>query len=47
MGGACSTYGGEERCTQGFGLKSERKRPLGRTWRRWKNTIKMDIQGVV
>ena len=22
VGGACSTYGGEERCTQGFGGKT-------------------------
>jgi len=28
-GGACSTYGGEERCTQGFGGETEEKIPLG------------------
>jgi len=28
MGEACSTYGWEERCIQGFGGKSEGKRPL-------------------
>ena len=28
MGGACSTYGGKERCAQGYG---------GETW--WKETI--------
>jgi hypothetical protein len=27
MGGACSTYGGKERCIQDFG--GERRRPLG------------------
>jgi len=26
MGGACNTYGGEERCTQGFGGKTLRAR---------------------
>ena len=30
MGGACSTYGEEERLIQGFGGQSEGKRPLGR-----------------
>jgi hypothetical protein len=28
-------------------VKSERKRPLGRPRRRWKNNIKMDLQEVV
>jgi len=44
MGGACSTYGGEERRIQGFGGKPEGKRPLGRPRRRWENNIKMDFQ---
>jgi hypothetical protein len=30
MGGACGTYEGEKRCTQGFGGNTERKRLLGR-----------------
>jgi len=34
MGGACSTYGGEERCIEGFGGKRDEKRPLGRYGRR-------------
>jgi hypothetical protein len=34
LGGACSTYGGEERCVQGFGWEREEKRPLGRPRRR-------------
>ena len=29
MGGACSDYGGEERCTQGFGGETRGK---GSTW---------------
>ena len=29
-GGACSAYGGEERCIQGFGGAPELKIPLGR-----------------
>ena len=28
MGGACSTYGGEKRCTQCFGGETWVKRPL-------------------
>jgi len=42
MGGACSSYWGEERCLQGFG----RERPLGRSWRRWEENIKMYLQEV-
>jgi hypothetical protein len=30
MGGACGTYGKEERCVQDFGWEPEGKRPLGR-----------------
>ena len=44
MGGACGTYGGKERCTQGFGGKPEGKRPLGRPRRRWEDNIKIDLQ---
>jgi hypothetical protein len=36
MGGACSTYGDEERCIQ----KPEEKR------RRWENNVKKNIQEV-
>ena len=46
MGGACSAYGGEERCIQGFGGKPEGKRPLGRPRRRWKDNIKMELEEV-
>ena len=44
MGWACSAYGGEESCTQGFGGKSEGKRQLGRSRLKWENHIKMDLQ---
>ena len=46
MSRACSTYGGEERCTQVFVGKPEGKRPLGRPMNRWEDNIKMDIQEV-
>jgi len=46
MGGACSAYGGDERRVRGFGGKTERKRPLRRPRRRWKDNIKMDLQEV-
>jgi hypothetical protein len=35
---------GEERCKQVFGGKPQEKRPLGRSRRRWKDSIKMDLQ---
>jgi hypothetical protein len=31
MGGACSTYGGEERCIQGFGGETWGKETTGET----------------
>jgi len=44
MGGACSTYGGEERrILMG---KPEGKRPLGRLRPRWDYNIRMDLQEV-
>ena len=46
MDGACSAYGGEERCIQDFGGKTEGKRPLGRPRRRWEDNIRMDLQEV-
>jgi len=46
MGGACSAYGGEERCVQGFGGEPEGKRPVGRPRRRWEDNIMMDLQEV-
>jgi len=46
MGRACTTYRAEYRCIQGFGGKSEGKRPFGRPRRRWDDNIKMNIQEV-
>jgi hypothetical protein len=43
MGGACGTYGGEEKVLVG---KPEGNRPLGRLRRRWEDNIKMDLQEV-
>ena len=47
MGGACSTYGSEERRIQDLVEKPEVKRPLWRHRHRWEDNIKMDLQGVV
>jgi len=44
MYGVCSTYGGEQRCVQGFGGKPEVKRPLGRPRHRREDNIKMGFQ---
>ena len=44
MGGACGTYVGGQRSVQGFGGKSEGKRPLARPRRRWEDNVKMDLQ---
>ena len=41
MDGACSTYGGEERCIQGFGGV---RIPFGRSRRRWVHNNKIDLQ---
>jgi hypothetical protein len=46
MGGACSTYGGEEKCMQNFVGKPEVKMPFGRSRSRWEGIIKMDLQEV-
>ena len=46
MGAACSTYGGEARCIQGFGGKTKGERPAGRSRRRWVYNIKMNLQDV-
>jgi hypothetical protein len=43
MGGACSAYGEEERCTQGFGGETCGKEPLRRPRLRWNDNIKIDI----
>jgi hypothetical protein len=46
MGGACSTHGTYEECTQKFSRKTGSKRRFGRRGRRWKNNIKMDLKGI-
>jgi len=46
MGDACSMYGGEERCIQGFGGETRGEEPLGRNRNRWKDNIKTDLQDV-
>ena len=46
MGGACSTYGGEEKCVQELVWKPEGKRPRGRPKLRWEDNIKTDLQEV-
>jgi hypothetical protein len=50
VGGACGTYGGEERRgAYTFFLvgKSEGRRPLGRPSRRWEDNIKMYLKAIV
>jgi len=44
LGGVCGTVGGKEKFTQGFDLKAEGRRPLGRYRLRRKNSIKVDLQ---
>jgi hypothetical protein len=46
MGGAFSTYRGEERCIQGFVGRPEGNSALGRSRRRWKDNIRMGLQEV-
>ena len=46
MGQACSVYGRENRCTEGFGGETEGKKPLGRTRHRWEENIKIDLPEV-
>jgi hypothetical protein len=40
---ACSTYGEQERCLQGFSGEPEGMESLGRPKHRWDDNIKMDI----
>jgi hypothetical protein len=46
MGGACSTYGGKERCIGNLVGRVEGRRPLVRPRRRYEDNIKMDLQEV-
>ena len=45
MGRACGTCGGRKKCIRHVVGKAERRRPLGRPKRKWKDTIKMDLKG--
>jgi len=42
----CSTYGGEEKCIEGFGGKNWGKKLLGKHRQRWEDNIKMDPEEV-
>ena len=46
LGGACSAYGGEERCIQGFGGETWGKETTWKPRRRREDNIKMDLQEV-
>jgi hypothetical protein len=46
MGGACGTYGEQERRIYVFGGKPEGTRPLGRPRSRWEHNIKMYLQEI-
>jgi hypothetical protein len=43
MSVSCETDGRNEKCTQYFGQKTRRKRPLERPRRRWKDYIRMNL----
>jgi hypothetical protein len=45
MGGACGTYGRQERCIQGL-VERPDGRPIERPRRRWEDNIKMNFQEV-
>jgi len=44
MGGACSTYGGNENVYTTSVLNPYERRPLGRPRRRWEDNIKMNLK---
>jgi hypothetical protein len=44
MGSTRGTYGGKERCIEGFGRDTCGKEPLGRPRRKWEDNIQMDFQ---
>jgi hypothetical protein len=44
--GACNAYGRGENCIQYFALRTEDKRPLGRTRGRWKDSTGMDLKEI-
>ena len=46
MEGACSVYGEQKKCVQGFGEETRGKKSLGRPRHRWEDNTKMDLQEV-
>jgi hypothetical protein len=46
MGGACGTFGGEEKYVQGLVGESEGNRPLVRPRHRWEGDIKIDLKEI-
>jgi hypothetical protein len=46
MSGTCISYGGKEKRYRVLVGKSEVKRSLGRSRRRWEDNIEMDVQDV-
>jgi hypothetical protein len=46
MGGACSTNGEKRKAYRLLMGKSEGKRPLGRSRRRWVDNIRMDLREI-
>jgi hypothetical protein len=46
MGGTCSTNGEKRNACRILVGKTEGKRPLGRTRRRWEDIIRMDLREI-
>ena len=46
MGGACRTYGGEERYIQGFGGETSGKETIWGPTLLWEDDIKMDLKDI-
>jgi hypothetical protein len=46
MGGACETYGREERGVRALVAKCKRKRTVGRSRCRWEANIEMNLQEI-
>jgi hypothetical protein len=47
MSGACSTHGRDDECEQNLIGKPEEKRSLGRSRRRWEDTIRIYLLEIV
>ena len=46
MNGACSTYGGEERCVKDFSGETSGKETTWKIQNTWQDNIKTDLQEV-